>query len=163
MSDKSKNNNILMITLLIVGLLILFAITITGTVFLVSKSSNQEVHNTNSKSEEINDTNEGQSNIKVNDDNTISKSEDGGGVHFDNISFDHSYGTLKMIGEVTSERQSEISFLFTVSLYDENGTLLNTFPGSVRNLQAGETKTFTAMSTYGESFDNYNIQIDGAY
>lgn len=162
MSNKSKN--IIIGFSIAVGLFFLFAIVVGITMVLSNTDvDNRETYSKKNNENVIESSEPTSSNNNTTAEKSISKSNDKGEVNFDNIVFNDNYGMLEMIGEVTSHRETNISFMFTVTLYDESGGILDTLPGVINNLQPGETKTFTTVSTYGGDFDTYKIQIDNAH
>ncbi len=68
-------------------------------------------------------------------------------IEFSNIVIKNQSGFTQVDGEATNKDDKAHSFTLTVGFYDANGKLLGTAMGTVNDIAAGATKTFTAMAT----------------
>jgi hypothetical protein len=87
------------------------------------------------------------------------------GWNVDNISFknDGISGT-ECIGEVFNNTGNDYqTAMFTLSLYDANGRLLETSPFVINSFPNGQTKSFSCpfLSTARNLIDHYKFQFDG--
>ncbi|WP_026486767.1 FxLYD domain-containing protein [Caldanaerobius polysaccharolyticus] len=82
-------------------------------------------------------------------------------IEFSNIVVKGQMGVTQVDGEVKNGDSVKHSFTLVVGFYDGNGKLLGTAAGAVNDLDAGSTKTFTAMSSgdYSKAA-NVKVQID---
>lgn len=82
-------------------------------------------------------------------------------VSYSNISISKSSGTIRVLGEITNNTNSNISILWiTVSFYDSSGKLLDTAVDTEANLGPHDTKTFEAMGLDPGNYKDYKVQID---
>jgi len=82
-------------------------------------------------------------------------------VTYSNISISKSSGTIRVLGEITNNTNSNIPILWiTVSFYDSNGRLLDTATDTQANLGPHATKTFEAMGLDPGNYKDYKVQID---
>ena len=82
---------------------------------------------------------------------------------FKNVVLRSEFGALRVIGEVTNKSGKDYTLAnFGVSLYDEDGRLLDTGAAIVSNLANGQTKSFEAMflGIQSSEVDKYKIDFE---
>lgn len=75
-----------------------------------------------------------------------SKPDDKSKITFSNLVAKVNSGTTKIDGEVKNDDSKEHSFTIVIGFYDKDNKLIGTGMGSMNNLSAGATKTYTAMA-----------------
>ena len=73
---------------------------------------------------------------------------------------------LKVMGEVTNNSGKNYTLAnFVVTLYDENGGLIDTGYANVSNLADGETKSFMApiLGLSDDQVDKYKMQFENGF
>lgn len=82
-------------------------------------------------------------------------------IEFSNVVSKAQSGFTTVDGEAKNTDTTDHSFTVVVGFYDNSGKLIGTATGAVNDLAAGDTKTFSAMSTgdYSKAA-NYKVQVD---
>ena len=101
-------------------------------------------------------------NFKVQVDTLVSSTENKNiPIEFTNIVLNDNLGMLTIDGEAKNNDASEHSFTLSVGLYDSNNKLLGVATGAVNDIGAGETMTFSAISTENpENIKTYKAFVD---
>jgi len=82
-------------------------------------------------------------------------------IEFANIVVKSEFGTTIVEGEAKNNDDKGHSFTLVIGFYDKDKKLLGTAVGAVNDIEAGETKTFTAMASEDYSkADSYIVQVD---
>lgn len=68
-------------------------------------------------------------------------------INFSNLTTKTNFGTTSIDGEAKNIDIKKHSFTIVVSFYDKNSKLTGVASGAVNDLEPGQTKTFTAIST----------------
>ncbi len=82
-------------------------------------------------------------------------------IEFSNTVSKSQMGITTIDGEAKNTDTKEHSFTLVIGFYDKNSKLIGTATGAVNDLAAGDTKTFTAISTgdYSKAA-SYKVQVD---
>ncbi len=82
-------------------------------------------------------------------------------IEFSNVVSKSQAGFTTIDGEAKNIDTTDHSFTVVVGFYDKNKKLIGTATGAVNDLAAGDTKTFSAMSTgdYSKAA-NYKVQVN---
>lgn len=85
-------------------------------------------------------------------------------IEFSNYLATSNYGVTTLNGEAKNNDTKAHSFSIKASFYDTSGKLLGTAIGSISNINPGETKTYTTMSSSDLSkATNIKVQVDTMY
>ena len=72
-------------------------------------------------------------------------------------------GFVQMTGKYTNGDRAYSFLSITLAIIGQNGEVLDTGVGIISNIDAHQTKAFTASSTYSGNYKSCEVQIDAGY
>jgi hypothetical protein len=74
---------------------------------------------------------------------------------------DKGFGMWEVVGEATNNDSTKHSFTLKATFYDANGKILGTAVGAMNDLEPGDTKTYSLVSTdQVTGYKEMKVQID---